>query len=88
VNTHGEKVVVQQQLSKLETEGGIALPETSQQKLPIGTVVCVGEKVTVVQPGNRVQFNGYAGASVTVKNQDYLVLDQEDILIVLENGDE
>lgn len=87
MKTHGKKVIVRQDLSKTQTDGGIALPDTMQQKLPLGTVVGVGEQVQVVKAGDRVQFNGYSGSTITVKGQDYLVLDQEDILVVLGEDD-
>lgn len=88
----GTKVIVAQDQSELVTEGGIALPETSQTKLPRGVVVAVGPEVSgaeinTVGVGDRVLFNAYAGTPITVSGKDYLVIDREDVLVVLGEGE-
>lgn len=88
MKAHGKKVVVKQDVTRAETEGGIALPDSARRKLPVGTVVATGEQVALLEVGDRVQFNGYSGATITIKDQDYIVLDQEDILITLEEGED
>ena len=85
--THGTKVILKQFVAKTVTEGGLVLPDSSAVKLPTGEVVSVGDKVKVVKPGSVVQFNPYSGTAVTVRWAAYLVLDQEDILVILGEGE-
>jgi chaperonin GroES len=86
--THGKKIVIQQFLSKTETAGGLALPDTMQTKLPVGKVITCGTEVGgMVKVGDVVQFNPYAGANVNVKGVAYLVIDLDDVLVILQ-GDE
>ncbi len=84
MTTHGKKIVIQQFLSRTHTEGGLALPDTMQTKLPVGKVITTGAEVKgVVKVGDVVQFNPYAGANVTVQGVDYLVIDLDDVLVIL-----
>lgn len=88
MTTHGKKIVIRQFLSKTQTAGGLALPDTMQTKLPVGKVITCGAEVKgVVNAGDVVQFNPYAGANVTVKSVDYLVIDLDDVLVIV-TGDE
>lgn len=94
MQTHGTKVILQQAISAPVTEGGIVLPESTKQKLPTGTIICMGSDVKCgplgtgfLGIGTRVQFNAYSGSAIVVNGQDYLVLDEEDILVILEATD-
>lgn len=81
----GTKVIISQDVSAAQTAGGIVMPDSAVQKLPQGTVVDVGLKVDndAVMPGDRVIFNAYAGAAITVDGKSYIVLEEADILVVL-----
>ena len=89
MTTHGKKIVIQQFLSKTQTAGGLALPDTMQTKLPVGKIVAVGGEVDQAGfgVGDVIQFNPYAGANVNVKGVDYLVIDLDDVLVIV-TGDE
>jgi chaperonin GroES len=84
----GKKVVVRQALSDTQTPGGLALPDTMQSKLPMGTVITAGPDTPLqIVPGVVIQFNGYAGSPISVHGQEYVVIDAEDILVILEEID-
>lgn len=89
MRTHGTKVILRQAISAPMTEGGIVLPDYTKQKLPTGTIIACGEDVKcgLLVVGARVQFNPYSGSAIMVSRQDYLVLDEEDILVILEATD-
>ena len=70
------------------TEGGIHLPESAQEKPQRGTVVAVGEgrrldDGTLVPPeveeGDQVIFAKYGGTDITDEDEEYLILDSEQI---------
>lgn len=102
----GEFVVLKVAEAKTMSDGGIALPEGSQQQDPIGTVVSIGHRVEMereghldketgdwvideytIQVGDRVIFNGLAASTVQVRGQEYVVLNEDDILVVLEEDE-
>lgn len=76
-----------------ETEGGIAVPETAQERPREGVVLGCGPgrwehgclisiHVTV---GDRVQFGRYAGLDVEIDGKPYLVMREEEILGIISN---
>jgi chaperonin GroES len=86
-----EKVVVKPTEADQRTAGGIALPDTAQEKPQQGRVLSVGDgqrlaNGTRAQPqvseGDRVLFQRYAGTSVVVDGQELLILSERDILAV------
>ena len=72
---------------KNKTETGIYLPETAEndnEKPQIGEVVAVGdsEKIAVAE-GDKVIYNKYSGTEVSVDNNDYLIVKNDDILAII-----
>lgn len=84
----GSKVVLSVKLTEEKTAGGLFIPQTAQEKTQIGTVKAVGpgtDKVKMeVKPGETVLFDKYAGTSVKVDGEEYLIADVKDILAVLD----
>lgn len=71
------------------TRGGIYLPDSAQEKPQRGTVVAVGEghrldSGKLVEPdvkaGDRVIFSKYGGTEVTDGDEEYVILNTDDIL--------
>lgn len=85
----GRKILLSQTLSDTKTPGGLALPDTMQTKLPVGSVVAVGSDAfhLGVRTGMIVQFNGYAGSDVSVGGTPYVVIDTDDVLVIEEGTD-
>ena len=76
-----------------KSQGGIVLPESAKEAPLRGTVVKAGpgrttsegERIAMsVQPGDKVLFGQYSGTKVTIENQEYLFMKEEDILAVEE----
>ena len=90
----GDKVLVERMKAMETTEGGIIIPDASQEKPLEGTVVAVGKgrvdekgKLTplTVKKGDKVLFSKYGGGEISIDGQDLLILEETDILAVLEN---
>ena len=89
----GNRVVVRQTESVEKTASGILLPDTAKEKPFEGEVVAVGpgrtledgtREVMDVKAGDKVIFSNYGGLEVKIDNVDYLVLRQDDILVILD----
>lgn len=68
-----------------QSQGGILLPETAQEKPKKGKVLAIGEPEQGLNVGDEVYFSSYAGTEVTVDQEEgFLVLNYEDVLCVVE----
>ena len=74
------------------TQGGIIIPDSSQEKPLEATVVAVGSgradqkgNVTplTVKKGDKVLFSKFGGAEVSINDQDLMVLEERDILAII-----
>lgn len=90
-----DKVVVERSEAEERTQGGIVLPDTAKDKPKQGVVISVGTGRVLdngsvqkleVKAGDRVLFTSYAGSEVKVNAKEYLVLTENDILAVIEDG--
>ncbi|MHB1127477.1 MAG: co-chaperone GroES [Bacillota bacterium] len=89
----GEKVVIKVLASEEKTKSGIVLPDTAKEKPQEGKVVAIGtgrilengEKVPLeVNVGDKVIYSKYAGTEIKVEGEEYLILNERDILAVVE----
>lgn len=90
-----DKVVVKPLSDKEVTASGIVLPDSATQEKPMeGEVVAVGsgkrmDNGTVapmsVKVGDKVLFTKYAPDEVEVDGEDYLVIDEDKILAIIQN---
>ena len=89
----GDKVVVKRLEAEEKTKGGIVLPDTAKEKPKQGKVVAVGEGKLMddgtrakfqVKKGDRVLFTSYAGTEIKIDGEEYLIMNEDDILAVLE----
>ena len=88
----GGRVLVKRLDGIETTKGGIIIPDTAKEKPKEGKVVALGtgkldkdgKKVAFnVKVGDRVLFTSYAGTDVTVDDDEYLIMSEEDILGVV-----
>ena len=80
----GTNILLKRENPKTQTTGGIYIPTTSQESLLQGTVRVVGPEVKIVGEGDVIILDGFSGTAVVIDGIPYLVLDQEDILIIFE----
>jgi chaperonin GroES len=76
-----------------KSTGGIIIPDTAKEKPQRGTVVAVGTGKTKddgtripmdVKEGDEVLFGKYAGKEVKIDGVEYLILEDDEILGVVE----
>lgn len=71
-----------------EMEGSIWVPKKDVLYAPpyIGTIVCVGSRVTDsdFKPGARITFHDLAGVEIKVEDQKYLLIRDIDITAVID----
>jgi chaperonin GroES len=89
----GEKVLVKRLEAEAKTKGGIVLPDTAKEKPKRGKVIAVGEGKVLddggrsqlqVKKGDEVIFTSYAGTEIKIDGEEYMIMDENDILAVVE----
>ena len=83
-----DRVVVKPAPADTKTKGGIIIPDTAKEKPQRGEVVAVGPGkdgyLMTVQIGDIVLYGKYAGQELNYEGQDYLIMREDDILVILE----
>lgn len=68
-----------------KTKGGLFLPQTAQEKTQEGVVEAIGDSDQIkVKVGDKIIYDKYAGTSLKIDEQDYLILKNNDILAIVE----
>lgn len=89
----GDKVVVKRIEADSMTAGGIVLPDSAKEKPKRGEVVAIGDGKLLntgerakmqVSKGNEVLFTSYAGTEVKIDGEEFLIMDESDILAILD----
>jgi chaperonin GroES len=92
VNPLGDRLVIKALEAKQQTDGGIILPETAQEKPQQGEVIAVGagralddgsRKPSELKTGDKVLYGKYAGTEIRIDDEEYLVLREDDILAIV-----
>jgi chaperonin GroES len=88
----GEKVLIRRLEAEETTRGGIVLPDTAKEKPQKGTVLAVGDGKLLddgtrapfqVKKDDKVLFASYAGTEIKIEGEEYLLMDESDILATL-----
>ena len=88
-----DRILVKRQEEKETKKGGIIIPDSAKEKPQEGKVIAVGngkvtddgKKISLdVKTGDRILFGKYSGSEVTLDNEEYLILREEDVLCILE----
>ena len=89
----GEKVLIKRLEAESTTKGGIVLPDTAKEKPQKGTVVAVGDGKLMddgtraafqVKAGDKVLFASYAGTEIKVSGEEFMLMDESDVLAILD----
>jgi len=82
-----DRVVVKPAPAEEKTKGGIIIPDTAKEKPQRGEVVAVGPgkdgNLMTVQVGDIVLYGKYAGQELNHNGEDYLIMREDDILVIL-----
>ena len=96
LNPLHDRVVVKRIEADTQTSSGIIIPDNAAEKPDQGTVLAVGagrrtEAGTIVpmslKVNDTVLFGKYAGQTVTIKGEEVLILKEEEIYAIIEQGE-
>jgi chaperonin GroES len=79
----GNRVAIRQKSAEQTTASGLIIPTDAQEKPQQGEVVAIGSKVEDIAVGDTVIYSKYAGTSLTLGSDEYLVMSEEDVFAVL-----
>ncbi|MEM1328662.1 MAG: co-chaperone GroES [Bacteroidota bacterium] len=83
-----DRVVVKPASAEAKTKGGIIIPDTAKEKPQRGEVIAVGPgkdgNLMTVAVGDTVLYGKYAGQELSYDGDDYLIMREDDILVVLD----
>lgn len=81
----GDRVLIKVEAAETQTASGLYIPDTAQEKTQTGVVVSVGEdEMITVKADDKVMYDKYAGTSVKMDSEEYLVVRMQDIIAVVE----
>ena len=89
-----DRVFVRYSSEEEKTSGGLFIPDTAKEKPQRGTVVAVGPgRITddgKLQPvegkvGDTILFEKYSGSKISIDEEEYLIIREEDILGKIES---
>ena len=89
----GDKVLIKRLEAEDRTAGGIVLPDTAKEKPKRGRVISVGDGKVLdtgeraklqVKANDEVLFTSYAGTEVKINGDEFIIMDESDILAIIE----
>ena len=84
-----DRIVVKPAPADEKTRGGIIIPDTAKEKPQRGEVVAVGPgkdgNLMTVAVGDIVLYGKYAGSELHYDGVDYLIMREDDVLVILDN---
>jgi chaperonin GroES len=83
-----DRVLVKPADAEETTKGGLIIPDTAKEKPQRGTIIAVGPgkedvKMTV-KIDDTVLYGKYAGQEVSHNGEDFLIMKEDDILLILD----
>ncbi|NLO91310.1 MAG: co-chaperone GroES [Elusimicrobia bacterium] len=88
----GDRVLVKPVEKEEVRKGGIIIPDTAKEKPQEGEIVAAGpgklgedgKRLAMdVKAGDRILYGKYSGTEIKIDDKEYLIMHQEDILVVL-----
>lgn len=83
-----DRLVVKPAAAEETTKGGIIIPDTAKEKPQKGEIVAVGPgkdgNMMTVQVGDLVLYGKYAGQKVELEGEEYLIMREDEILVILD----
>jgi chaperonin GroES len=91
-----DRIVVRLLEAETKTASGIVIPDAAAEKPSQGEVLAAGTgKIAedgktvpmVVKAGDRVLFSKFAGQTVKVDGEEYVVMREDDIMAIVKQGE-
>ena len=88
-----DRILIKRLEEQESVKGGIIIPDTAKEKPQEGEVIAIGngskKKDGTVIPldvkvGDRILFGKYSGTDITIEDEEYLILREEEVLAILE----
>ncbi|MCH7474859.1 MAG: co-chaperone GroES [Gemmatimonadetes bacterium] len=88
----GDKVIVKRVDAEEKTAGGIVIPDSAKEKPKRGIIQAIGNGRLLddgtrskmqVKKSDEVIFTSYAGTEIKVDGEDYMIMDESDILGIM-----
>ena len=92
VNPMHDRVLVKRLEEQEVKKGGIIIPDTAKEKPQEAEVIAAGKGRTTdegkvvpleVKKGDRVLIGKYSGTDVTIDDEEYIILREDDILAII-----
>ena len=89
----GDRVILKQDEAEVTTASGLFLASDAKEKPQTGTIIAVGEGKMdkdgkllpmPVKVGDKVIYGKFGGVDLKYDNEEYVVLSEKDILVVLD----
>ncbi|ABX31875.1 molecular chaperone GroES [Petrotoga mexicana DSM 14811] len=83
----GNRLLIKPITEERKTEGGIVLPDSAKEKPQKAEVKEVGklDEDYDLKVGDKVIFSKYAGTEIKIDDEDYIIIDVEDVLAKVED---
>ena len=81
-----DRVVLKYEETEEKTQSGIILPDSAKEKPQVAVVVAVGpgkDEEMQVKEGDKVIFSEYSGTEVTLDDEEYTIVSQNDIIAIV-----
>jgi len=87
-----DRIIVKQLEEEDKSAGGIIIPDTAKEKPHQGKVVAVGNgkiqedgkiRKLDVKVGDRILFEKFAGTTVKIDGEDYMIMREEEVLAIV-----
>ena len=91
-----DRIVVQRIDEGEQKVGGIIIPDSAKEKPQQGKVIAAGNGKSTddgkrvpldVKPGDSILFGKYSGQEIKLDGDEYLIMREDDVLAVVEEGD-
>jgi len=89
----GSRILVKRVEEENVTKGGIIIPDTAREKPREGKIIAAGpgkrdekgKRISMdVAEGDRVLFSKYAGNEITIDGVEYVIMNEDDILGIID----
>ena len=92
-----DRLIVQRLEEGEQKIGGIIIPDSAKEKPQQGRVIAAGNGKSKddgniipldVKPGDMILFGKYSGQEIKLDGEDYLIMREDEVLAVIEDGGE
>jgi len=90
-----DRIVVKRMEQSEELQGGLFIPDSAKEKPQEGEVMAVGKGKRLkdgklvpldVKAGDRILFGKYTGSEIKVDGEEFLIMQEDDVLGVFQNN--